>query len=82
MPETEMPVSTAAACRIVGLGATKMAAIKRAMGVAYSHTVFVSQVVAFLQENPSFRVSGQPATSPKPGKSVRPQRKEACDKAD
>lgn len=46
-------VSTKQACEEIGIGSTKMAAVKRQLGIT-SHKVFTADIVAFLRKNPTF----------------------------
>lgn len=83
MADIEYPVKTSEACRILGIGSTKMAAIKRALGLSYSHSVFVSQLTNFLRENPGFRSVSSPLKGRQaPGKAVRPPKPAADGTAD
>ena len=52
MPEN--PVKTGEAARQLGVGATRMAAIKRAMGLN-GRWVFVSEVRKWLRSHPEFK---------------------------
>jgi hypothetical protein len=52
-PPIEVPISTKRARELLGCGATRVSAIKKAMGLTGNY-VFLSKVVEWLKQNPNF----------------------------
>lgn len=54
MIDQEMPIPASEARVRLGCGASRMSAIKNAMGISRARFVFMSQILKFLKQNPDF----------------------------
>lgn len=62
----ENPVNATQAAEQLGIGATMMSAVKKAMGISHTRYFFLSEVRCWLRAHPEFRVlSAYPARRPK-----------------
>lgn len=72
--QTENPVPCTQAMEQLGIGRTRMSAIKSKMGIANARYVFMSDLRHFMRENPVFSTTEVYPKKANPSRRARPQR--------